>query len=316
MKMKSNFETFLPAILCLFMAGGGTMLAMTPPRTNQPTAIPAQAMPAQAIVETPVFGSPTNYLFSLSTNASRTMAFAPANGNQAVNTLWLATNSTLWTWPVNLSCVGFAPNIGTSGNLMVLIAPNLVYFANHLAGVIGTNISFHDASGASWTGMITNEIHLSGDMALGILRDPAPTSIVLPYILPPDAATNFPGGGTCLLPAFWLHNNQARIEFVFTRLAHLEAQAGIVYEPFLNVSTITRSSPFAGTPATVGDSSSPLFTLYRNHLIFLGTTTSGGSHGQLGIDYVGGFSYISGPDNFAAWQRSGLTNGVNIFTNF
>jgi hypothetical protein len=311
MKPNCNLQTFLPAILWLLMACGGTLLATTPPRAGLSTTVPTQA-----IFDVPVSGPPTNYLFSLSTNASRTMAFAPANGNQATDRLWLATNSTLWTWPVNLSCVGFAPNVGTSGNLMVLIAPNVVYFANHLAGVIGTNIIFHDANGGLWIGSITNEIHFPGDMALGTLRNPAPASIVLPYILPPNGATNFPGGGTGLVPAFWLHNNQAQVEYVFTRLAHLDAQAGIVFEPGLNVTTITRSSPFAGNPATVGDSSSPLFTLYYNRLIFLGTAFSGGSRGLLGYDNVGGFSYISAPDNFAAWQRSGLTNGVRILNQF
>ena len=292
------------------MACGGTLLATTPPRTSQPSAVPTQA-----IFDVPVSGPPTNYLFSLSTNASRTMAFAPANGNQATDRLWLATNSTLWTWPVNLSCVGFAPNVGTSGNLMVLIAPNVVYFANHLAGVIGTNIIFHDSNGVLWIGSITNEIHFPGDMALGILRNPAPASIVLPYILPPNGATNFPGGGTCGVPVFWLHNNKAQVELACTYFAHKEAMVGLVSESFLNVTT-TGPVLFDASPATVGDSSSPLFTLYYDRLIFLGTAYSGGSRGLLGYDNVGGFSYISAPDNFAAWQRSGLTNGVRILNQF
>jgi hypothetical protein len=308
-KIKINIQAFIPAILCLLMACGGSLLATTPPRTS-----PSAAIPAQAAFDEAVSGSPTNYLFSLSTNASRTMAFAPANGNQAVNTRWLATNSTLWTWPVNLSCVGFAPNVGVNGNLIVLIAPRLVYFANHLAGVIGTNIIFHDVGGALWIGTITKEIHFQGDMALGHLRDPAPASIVLPYILPPDAVTNFPGGGSGPVPVFWLHNSQAQIESAFTHLAHEAHPTGLVYENYLAVNS--SPGPFLGTPATIGDSSSPLFTLYRRDLIFLGTASTGGSRGRLGYDFVGGFSYISGPDNFSAWQRSGLTNGVRILADY
>ena len=308
MKIKFNLQTFLPAILCLLMACGGTLLATTPPRTSQPVTVPVQAGFDEA-----VSGSPTNYLFSLSTNASRTMAFAPANGNQATDRLWLATNSTLWTWPVNLSCVGFAPNIGASGNLMVLIAPNLVYFANHLSGVIGTNIIFHDANGRQWVGSITNEIHLQGDMALGVLSRPAPASIVLPYILPADAMTHFPGGGIRKMPAFWLHNNKAQIEFTYISATPEYAPAGMSEGDFINAEN--GPGRFAGTPATVGDSSSPLFTLYRNKLIFLGTATFGGS-GLLGFGSAGSFSFVSGPTNFTAWQRSGLTNGVRILNQF
>jgi len=306
MKINCNMQTFLPAIVCLLMAGGGALLASTPPRIVQPTTIPTQA-----IFDVPVSGPPTNYLFRLSTNASRTMAFAPANGNQATDRLWLATNSTLWTWPVSLSCVGFAPNVGTSGNLMVLIAPDLVYFANHLAGVIGTNLIFHDTNGVLWIGSIDNEIHLQGDMALGILSRPAPASIVLPYIMPVGGVTNFPGGKIIKIPAFWLHNNKAQIEYTYISATPEYTPRGMPTGDFINVET--GSGPFAGTPGTVGDSSSPLFTLYRNKLIFLGTATFGGS-GLLGFGSAGSFSYISGQTNFAAWQRSGLTNGVRLLT--
>jgi hypothetical protein len=308
MKKDFKMQTFLPVILCLLLACGGTLLATTPPRTSQ-----AATVPTQAIFEVPVSGPPTNYLFSLSTNASRTMAFAPANGNQATDRLWLATNSTLWTWPVSLSCVGFAPNVGTSGNLMVLIAPNLVYFANHLSGVIGTNIIFHDTKGVLWIGSITNEIHLQGDMALGILSRPAPASIVLPYVLPPGGVTNFPGGKIIKIPAFWLHNNKAQIEFTYISATPEYAPRGMSQGDFINAET--GSGPFAGSPATVGDSSSPLFTLYQDKLIFLGTATFGGS-GLLGFGSAGSFSYISGPTNFAVWQHSGLTNGERIFNQF
>jgi hypothetical protein len=308
MKINCNLQTFLPAILCLVVACGGTLLATTPPRTSQPTAVPTQA-----IFDVPVSGPPTNYLFSLSTNASRTMAFAPANGNQATDRLWLATNSTLWTWPVSLSCVGFAPNVGTSGNLMVLIAPNLVYFAKHLAGVIGTNIIFHDTNGVLWMGSIDNEIRLQGDMALGILRRPAPASIVLPYVLPPGGVTNFPGGKIIKIPAFWLHNNKAQIEFTYISATPEYAPAGMSQGDFINAEN--GSGPFASSSATVGDSSSPLFTLYRDKLIFLGTATFGGS-GLVGFASAGSFSFVSGPTNFIVWQHSGLTNGERILNQF
>jgi hypothetical protein len=241
------------------------------------------------------------------------MAFAPANGNQATNELWLATNSTLWTWPVSLSCVGFAPNVGTSGNLMVLIAPKVVYFANHLAGVIGTNILFHDTNGVLWIGSIDNEIHFPGDMALGILRRPAPASIVLPYILPARGVTNFPGGKLIKAPAFWLHNNKAQIESTYISATPEHTPRGMSTGDFINVEI--GSGPFAGTPGTVGDSSSPLFTLYRNKLIFLGTATWGGS-GLVGFGSAASFSYISGQTNFTVWQRSGLTNGARILTDY
>jgi hypothetical protein len=303
---KFNVHTFLVSVLCLLMACGSSLLAMTPPHTSSSAAVPAPAGFDQA-----ASGSPTNYLFSLSTNTGRTMAFAPANGNQATNTLWLATNSTLWTWPVSLSCVGFAPNVGASGNLMVLIAPKVVYFANHLAGVIGTNILFHDTNGVLWIGLINNEFHLPGDMALGTLSRPAPASIVLPYILPVGGVTNFPGGKLTKAPAFWLHNNKAQIESTYISATPEYAPRGMSKGDFINVEL--GSGPFAGTPGTVGDSSSPLFTLYRNKLIFLGTATYGGS-GLVGYGSAASFSYISGQTNFTAWQQSGLTNGARILT--
>ena len=310
--MKTCFKNLLlAAATAVALTQSAQSLQLPRSGTQVVTIGNTQAVESPAVVSTSV----TNYLYRLSTNTGRTMAFAPANGNQAVNTLWLATNSALWTWPVNLSCVGFATNIGTSGNLMVLIAPNLVYFANHLSGVIGTNIIFHDANGASWAETITNEIHFPGDMALGILRDPAPASIVLPYILPPDAVTNFPGGSLRKVPAFWLHNNKARIESGYISATPEYAPAGVSAGSFVNVELA--DGPFAGTPATVGDSSSPLFTLYKDHLIILGTATfGGGGRGFMGFGSLGSFSYISGHSNFLAWQRSGLTNGVRILKNY
>jgi len=150
-------------------------------------------------------------------------------------------------------------------------------------------------------------------MALGILRDPAPASIVPPYILPPDAVTNFPGGSLKNMPAFWLHNNLGRIESTYISATPEFAPGSMSLGSFINVELV--AGPFAATPMTVGDSSSPLFTLYNDRLIFLGAATFGGS-GLVGYGSLGVFSYISGHTNFLAWQRSGLTNGVNIFTNF
>jgi len=248
-------------------------------------------------------------LLRQSTNTSRTCAFAPANGNQATDRMWLSTNSTLWIWPVNLSCVGFAPNVGTSGNELVLIAPNLVYFANHLAGVIGTRIIFHDINGVRWVGTITNEVHLQGDMALGILSESAPPSIDLPYIMTPSATTNFPGGSIVSAPAFWLHNNDGRVESLKVVGVPEFAAGGIPFCSYISFGP--GDGPFAGTLATVGDSSSPFFTVYKNHLIFLGASTFGGFGRQ-----VSTASFISGNTNFFVWQQSSLTNGARILDHF
>ena len=216
-------------------------------------------------------------LLRQSTNTSRTCAFAPANGNQATDRMWLSTNSTLWIWPVNLSCVGFAPNVGTSGNELVLIAPNLVYFANHLAGVIGTRIIFHDIYGVRWVGTITNEVHLQG--------------------------------GIVSAPAFWLHNNDGRVESLKVVGVPEFAAGGIPFCSYISFGP--GDGPFAGTLATVGDSSSPFFTVYKNHLIFLGASTFGGFGRQ-----VSTASFISGNTNFFVWQQSRLTNGARILDHF
>jgi hypothetical protein len=210
---------------------------------------------------------------------------------------------------MNLSCVGFAPNVGTSGNELTLIAPNLVYFANHLAGVIGTNVIFHDINGVRWVGIVTNEVHLQGDMALGMLRDSAPSTITLPYILTPSATTNFPGGTIVNAPAFWLRNNDARVESLVVADASDYIAANMGCGSF--ISFYKGPGPFGGTLATVGDSSSPFFTVCKNRLIFLGASTFGGFAPQITSG-----SYISGNTNFFVWQRSGLTNGVRILDHF
>ena len=236
-------------------------------------------------------------LQKLAADSNRAWVYVPADAG-------LGTNRQVWTWPINLSCVGMA----SDGYQAVLVAPDKLLTCAHYGGEKDQTILFHDTNGVPWVAKVARVVNVSGDLCLSILSNRAPASIRLPAVFPPDAPEYLPHGDWTGLPAFWLHKNGI----------HGVPGGTIQYEPVFQYVQAHAASgqnawmqlrhngwgPFGnGSSATGGDSGSPAFMDFSNTPVVLFATTAPG-------DATGEF--ISDPAIFSAMATKGLTNQMNI----
>lgn len=223
---------------------------------------------------------------TLASNSNATWSYNPYLPN-------LGTNTVVWTWPVNLSCVGIA----SSGFQAVLMTRNEILTCEHLNGLAGQSVIFYDTNGVEWTAWVSNVVYVLQDMCIAQLSNAAPGSIIIPYVLPPNYTNYIQSGNLTGVPAFWLHKNTEQIEYapvsVYApgdgELIYVEHNG---YGPFGN-----------GSYATSGDSGSPAFLIWKNSPILLFATTYPTD--------AGGW-FVSGPNNWAALVAAVGTNGLNI----
>jgi hypothetical protein len=216
----------------------------------------------------------------------------------------LGTDHAMWTWPVNLSCVGMA----SDSYQATLIAPDKLLTCGHYGGEQGKSVQFHDTNGMLWTGYVSNVVNIVGDLRISLLSNAAPASIVIPAIFPPDVTDYLPNHSLVGLPAFWVHKNGTNGSY----------GGAVQYDP---VARVVEANGFGGpgtwmwvhhngfgrfgngASATGGDSGSPAFMMFSNTPVLLfAATTPGDAAGM----------FVSGPINFAALAAGGYTNGMNI----
>jgi hypothetical protein len=239
--------------------------------------------------------------------STRLNALAVAPGktwNYVPGATGLGTNQAVWTWPVNLSCVGIASDFYQA----TLIAPDKLLTCGHYGGEAGQTVQFHDTNGVPWTGHVARVVKVTGDLCLAYLSNAAPASIVIPAILPPDVADYLPSHSLRGLPAFWLHRNGS------------PGSAGgtIQYDPVAQVGDFNGPGGFGtwlsvchngfgpyghGTSASGGDSGSPAFLVFSNTPVLLFAATVPGDAAGL---------FVSGEKNFPALAAAGGTNGMHI----
>jgi hypothetical protein len=207
----------------------------------------------------------------------------------------LGTNTQVWTWPVNLSCVGYA----SDGYQSVLIAPDKLLSCAHFGGESGQTVTFHDTNGIAWTGVVTNTTTAIADMVIAQLSNRAPASIVIPYVLPPDYTNYIAGHSLLWMPAFWLHKNTGHIDYA--PVVYLADSDLYGYGTWMGL--VHSSYGPGGSAATGGDSGSPAFLSWSNKpvLAFANTLTP---------DAAGLF--VSGLTNWNSLAALGLTNGMNV----
>ena len=226
--------------------------------------------------------------YTLASSTNKTASYNPGVPN-------LGTNSAVWTWPVNLSCVGHPAD----GYQAVLITSNKILTCAHFGGDAGQTVTFCDTNGVVWVGVVTNVINVIADMDIAELSNAAPPSIVIPYVLPPDY-TNYIAGQTLMgMPAFWLHGNSSHIDYA--------PVAGVADGNWYGYGTWMGLQHdgygFSGTTATGGDSGSPAFLSWSNHPVLLFATTLSGDCAGL---------FVSGQTNWNSLAALGLTNGMKI----
>ena len=210
----------------------------------------------------------------------------------------LGTNTSVWTWPVNLSCVGQASDAYQA----TLIAPDKLLTCAHYGAEAGKTVQFHDTNGVAWTGQVAKVVNVVGDLCISYLSNAAPASIVIPAILPPDATNYLPGHSLVGLPAFWLHRNLGTIQYdPVTAVAEVNSIGG--FGAWMQVRHDGFGPYGNGTSATGGDSGSPAFMMFSNTPVLLFAATAPGDAAGL---------FVSGPTNFTALAAGGYTNGMNI----
>lgn len=233
------------------------------------------------------------------------LAVAPGKTwNYVPGATGLGTNTAVWTWPVNLSCVGIASDYYQA----TLIAPDKLLTCSHYGGEAGKTVQFHDTNGIPWTAHVTNTVKVAGDLCISFLGEPAPPSILIPAILPPDATDYRPTHSLVGLPAFWVHRNGTNSSVGGT----------IQYDPVVLVANLNGTGGFGtwmrvrhdgfgpygnGTSASGGDSGSPVFMVFSNTPVLLFATTASGDAAGL---------FVSGDQNFPALAAGGYTNGMKI----
>ena len=240
----------------------------------------------------------------LSINLNALAATPGKTWNYVPGATGLGTNQAVWTWPVNLSCVGIASDFYQA----TLIAPDKLLTCGHYGGEAGKIVQFHDTNGVPWTGHVARVVNVAGDLCISYLSNAAPVSIVIPAILPPDVADYLPSHSLRGLPAFWLHRNGTNGSVGGT----------IQFDPVAQVGDFNGTGGFGtwmsvrhngfgpygnGTSATGGDSGSPVFMVFSNAPVLLFAATAPGDAAGL---------FVSGSKNFPALAAMGCTNGLNL----
>jgi hypothetical protein len=183
------------------------------------------------------------------------------------DTLTIATNRQLWTWPLNLSCVG--KGLDDGGYQHVLLSSNCVLMNCHYNPSVGERVQFTDTNGNPQVGYVSNLISLC-DMTIAQMSNGYPSSVVPPSIFPANWTNKLSGKTPIGLPVFWCHKNTTTIEYaVVNQWSPSNNPPAITMG--LNCST---KYPRGGNSATGGDSGSPAFMSFDGSPVLLFTVTS------------------------------------------
>lgn len=270
-----------------------SMLAMVSPAQVLVSNLMAQSLSFQYPLRNTLAYDLTFEVNSLALNASRTWNYYPSLAN-------LGTNQSVWTWPVGISCLGIA----SDGYQCVLIAPDKALVCAHYGGEAGQTVTYHDTNGLPWTGTVSSVIPVIGDMEIAQFASSAPSSIVIPYVLPPNFTNWLQHQLLTNLPAFWPNKNLGQLQYSLVTLVSNYT----VLNNFGTWITLTHNGfgPFGnGSPATGGDSGSPAFMMWSNNLVLLSAVTGFSPNDETGM-------FVSGQTNWNSLVKAGVTNGFKI----
>jgi hypothetical protein len=206
----------------------------------------------------------TTNISTLATNLTRTWSYDP-------NISELGSDQSVWTWPVNLSCVGYSSDLYQC----VLLTPNELLTCAHMGGEFGQTVTFHDTNGTAWVGVVTNVVGIIGDMVVARLSNSAPATIVIPWVLPPNYTNYFSSHSILGIPAFWCHKNAGQLEYA--PIVECVDKTGIFggFGTWLRIEHNGYGSFGSGTAGTGGDSASPAFLMYKNEPVLLFADSTG-----------------------------------------
>lgn len=232
----------------------------------------------------------TTDLHALASQDYKTWNFIP-------NAHDLGMNRSVWTWPVNLSCLGYS----SGGFQAVLLSPTKILTCGHF--FLGNTVTFTQTNGAAWTAVITNRVQVIGDMVVAQLSNRAPPAIVLPCVLPPDYTNYITGHNLAGIPAFWAHKNTARLEYA--PIVSCADNNFLGFGTWLRIGHDGYGHFGKGSSATGGDSGSTAFAVWKNQPVLLFATTLRGDAAGL---------FISGATNWNALAHAVGTNDLRIIS--
>jgi hypothetical protein len=228
-------------------------LAFASPPLHPPTGLTAQ--------------SPNPSLLVVMTNAFQLLT---ARGTNFYTLPTIATNKNLWTYPMQISCVGISEPPGFQS---VLIAPNWVLANWHTAANTWsspTGLLIYGTNGQPYSIPYSGTNYQLGDMVLCQLVSNAPPACVPPWIFPCNYTNYFQGHTPIGMPCFWPHKNSSKIEYLVLSAFNMPLSEYLNTELCLPDATNRQG----GTMGTSGDSGSPVFTSVGNELVLLYATTA------------------------------------------
>lgn len=208
----------------------------------------------------------------------------------------VSTNQNCWTWPVNLSCLGF----GSDSLQHCLISPHLIIANNHYGGS-PHSVQFLGQDGKQYVARVNTNYACVNDFAIGILESNISAQVTPAWVFFPtftNCMTDLTGTQTV-----WTHKNTQHLDL-----------ANVVAYPFtafyaggFGLQVFNARTNIFGNEngASGGDSGSPCFMILSNQPVLLFTTTSSG-------DAIGDF--ISNPSYWECLRTNvGVgTNGLSI----
>ncbi len=240
-------------------------------------------------------------LFSLANNTNATWDFTSYN---------FGTNSALWTWPINLSCVGRIQN--PSGNYCAtLISENEAVYAGHVCGYNpsafnGYAVAFMDTNGNQFTAFVSNSVAVYEDMYVAIFSNSLPATISVPMILPTNYPAYFSNHNLVGLPAIWPRNDSGTMQLMGVFTSPQGSEYGTSIGSQMGIYGWTPqslNSPWSqGYMPQGGDSSGPTFLVFGNQPVFLFALHTGSSTGPSPSD----------PVYWSALSAAGLASGLQM----
>ena len=218
--------------------------------------------------------SATSASISLTSASINSLLTLQSGETTASNWIWkasggggfnLATNQNVWTWPVNLSCVGQWVGMYEA----VLLTPSVALGNSHFSPQ--ASLWFCGSGGIMHTSNVA-ELASDGDIMLYTLASPMPSDVTPCWVFGPDLPNRTPDGTCDGLVGVWPHNNNGKMDMVYL---FGSVNSGSLGGPAISFAVASTNSFGNDTqPASGGDSGAPVIVIVSNLPVVVGTLTS------------------------------------------
>lgn len=198
-------------------------------------------------------------------NAELQQFLRAGTNNHSPHIVGLATNKSLWTWPLDLSCYGQKTDSDFGA---VLIAPGLVVLNEH---VLPGRFTFTSTNGNAYTANVKEFQYVvypwggTNDWVYGVLESNMPPDITPAMVFPPEVTQYLTNGFFDGMQGFAIQRTTGNV-----------LSGNIVTYPSGALGWEQGTNKFNGALGDIGDSSSPCLISLNGHIVHIFSTTSGG----------------------------------------